>query len=265
MIRVPRRLDLAVRSPVLILTSLLTVILPLLALTPAAAAGTRAITWAPCAEDATAECGTLTVPVDWNNPRGETFQLAVARRKATDPGARIGSLVINPGGPGGSGVTAVLRGADRFTPEVTRRFDVVGFDPRGVARSHPIQCSLELFRQAPDPFSIGGRADFEALLAHNERYRQDCRARTGPLFDHVDTGSTDDGRERRGAAPAPRRSGPVERSKVTVREVYLSDVYEPRPRASRPAPVRRAEGVTTPMTTGPVISRPSAHAGPAPR
>ncbi|MGN9780319.1 alpha/beta hydrolase [Nonomuraea sp. ZG12] len=177
------------RNPVLILTSLLTVLFPLLAPTPAAAAaGARAITWAPCAEDTTAECGTLTVPVDWKNPRGETFELAVARREATDPSARIGSLVINPGGPGGSGVTAVLQGG-AFSPEITRRFDLVGFDPRGVARSHPIQCSMDLFRQAPDPFSIDGPADFKALLAHNERYRQDCRARTGPLYDHVDTGS----------------------------------------------------------------------------
>ncbi|WP_336204980.1 alpha/beta hydrolase [Nonomuraea sp. LPB2021202275-12-8] len=175
------------RRPVLMLASLLSLIVPLLPVAPAAAA--PAITWSSCAQDATAECGTLTVPVDWKNPRGQTIELALARRKATDPAARIGSLVINPGGPGGSGVDAVLQGWLGFTPEITRRFDVVGFDPRGVARSHPILCSLELALQAPDPLSIGDQADFEALLAYNERYRQDCRARTGPLFDHVDTGS----------------------------------------------------------------------------
>src|SRR5262245_57481704 len=64
----------------------------------------RTIDWAPCEEDATADCGTLTVPIDWSKPKGQTFELALARRKATDPAKRIGSLVVNPGGPGGSGV-----------------------------------------------------------------------------------------------------------------------------------------------------------------
>lgn len=175
------------RRPALIFTLLLTLAVPLLPVAPAAAAGP--IAWAPCPRDPTAECGTLTVPIDWNKPGGETFQLALARRTATDPAARIGSLVVNPGGPGGSGVDAVLENDFDFTPEITSRFDVVGFDPRGVARSHPITCSLELAVQAPDPLSLKNQADFEAMLAHNERYRQDCRARTGPLFDHVHTGN----------------------------------------------------------------------------
>ncbi|TMR95620.1 alpha/beta fold hydrolase [Nonomuraea basaltis] len=177
------------RRPVLIVTLLLALVIPLVPVAAATAASAGAISWSPCPEDPTAECGTLTVPIDWNKPRGETFDLALARRKATDPAARIGSLVINPGGPGGSGVTAVLQNWLGFTPEITSRFDVVGFDPRGVARSHPILCSLELAVQAPDPLSLKSQADFDALLAHNERYRQDCRARTGPLFDHVHTGN----------------------------------------------------------------------------
>jgi pimeloyl-ACP methyl ester carboxylesterase len=185
-------IGLAVRRPVLIATLLLALLVPLVPSAPALAgveAGAGAISWAPCEEDPTAECGTLTVPVDWARPGGETVELALARRRASDPAARLGSLVINPGGPGGSGVTAVLQGWMGFTDELTRRFDVVGFDPRGVARSHPIQCSLELAVQAPDPLSLKSQADFDALLAHNDRYRRDCRARTGPLFDHVDTGS----------------------------------------------------------------------------
>src|SRR5690606_11889323 len=101
----------------------------------------------------------------------------------------IGSIVINTGGHGGTGVDAVLQNWLGFSPELTSRFDVVGFDPRGVGRSHPILCSFELAAQAPDPLEIDGPAEFAALLAYDERYRQDCRARTGPLFDHVDTGS----------------------------------------------------------------------------
>ncbi|WP_090930960.1 hypothetical protein [Nonomuraea jiangxiensis] len=65
----------------------------------------------PCAEDTTAECGTLNVPIDWDIPGGATVEMAVARRKATDPAARVGSLVVNPGGPGGSGVDFVVHGS----------------------------------------------------------------------------------------------------------------------------------------------------------
>ncbi|GAA3183861.1 alpha/beta fold hydrolase [Nonomuraea roseoviolacea] len=180
------------RRPLLVLTLLSAVATALPAVPASADAPASAeapIAWAPCAEDPTAECGTLTVPVDWSRPAGETFQLALARRRASDPSARIGSMVINPGGPGGSGVDAVVDKRLTFTPEISRRFDVVGFDPRGVARSHPITCSYELATQAPDPLELKSQAEFDALLAHNERYRRDCRARTGPLFDHVDTGS----------------------------------------------------------------------------
>ncbi|RBQ18408.1 alpha/beta hydrolase [Spongiactinospora rosea] len=146
------------------------------------------LAWSPCPEDASAECATLTLPVAWNATRGPTFDLAVARRRATDPARRIGALVINPGGPGGSGVDAVLRNSLGFTPLLRSRFDLVGFDPRGVGRSHPLLCSRDLAARAPDPL-MRTQADFEARLAHNARYARDCRARTGPLYDHVDTGS----------------------------------------------------------------------------
>ncbi|GAA3185564.1 alpha/beta hydrolase [Nonomuraea roseoviolacea] len=152
----------------------------------AARADTPAVSWAPCAEDPTAECGTLTVPVDWDHPGSGTIDLALARRKATDPEHRIGSLVVNPGGPGVSGVEYALRAGDYFGKELTGRFDVVGFDPRGVGRSHPVVCSADLLRRAPEPI-MRSRADFDARLAYNQRLRQDCRARTGPLYDHVDT------------------------------------------------------------------------------
>ncbi|MFC5817600.1 alpha/beta fold hydrolase [Nonomuraea harbinensis] len=175
------------RRSVLILSLVIAAVLPLVPVLPAGASG--GIAWTPCPEAPEVECGTLAVPVDWDDPGGPTLDLALARRKATGPGARIGSLVINPGGPGGSGVDAVITNRIAFTAKLTSRFDVVSYDPRGVRRSHPVRCSLELALRAPDPLTVGNRAGFEALLAHNERYRQDCRARTGPLFDHVDTGS----------------------------------------------------------------------------
>ena len=146
------------------------------------------IRWTACKEDATAECGVLRVPVDWRKPRGATFDLALARRKAADPARRIGSLVINPGGPGGSGVDFALGAAGYFTPEIMAKFDVVGLDPRGVARSHAVRCSTDLLAKAPSP-ELTSQADFDRLVAYNAELGKDCRAHTGPLYDHVDTGA----------------------------------------------------------------------------
>jgi pimeloyl-ACP methyl ester carboxylesterase len=152
--------------------------------TASAATPAQGIAWAPCPQDTTAECGTLKVPVDWDTPRGATVDLAVARRKAAGPAARIGSLVVNPGGPGGSGVDFVVHGSGYFSAELRGRFDLVGFDPRGTGRSHPVVCSAALVRERPHPF-IKNQADMDAIMSFNRRLREDCRARTGPLYDRV--------------------------------------------------------------------------------
>ncbi|MFI1755317.1 alpha/beta hydrolase [Streptomyces sp. NPDC020571] len=150
-----------------------------------------ALRWAPCGdlEEPGAECGTLSVPVDWGRPDGPRLDLAVARRKAADPGARVGSMVFGPGGPGDSGVEMVTDRISRFSPEVRRRFDIVSFDPRGVGRSNPVACSDDLLAERPSP-ELKTQADFDATVAYNARLRADCRARTGPVFDHLDTAQT---------------------------------------------------------------------------
>ncbi|MBV1941787.1 alpha/beta hydrolase [Streptomyces sp. BV286] len=157
----------------------------------AAPVTTSALRWTPCdaPDHPGAECATLTVPIDWARPDGPTFGLAVARRQATDPGARVGSMVFGPGGPGDSGVERVVGGISRFSSETRRRFDIVSFDPRGVGRSNPVTCSGDLLAQRPSP-EMGSQADFDATLAYNKRLRADCRARTGPVFDHLDTAQT---------------------------------------------------------------------------
>lgn len=165
-------------------------------LTPASPAVARpAIDWHPCAEDAPAppvgeappECGSLSLPVDWNRPRGEHFELALARRVATDRTARQGALVFGPGGPGDSGVDRVVNGSSRFSADLRRRFDIVSFDPRGTGASHPVRCSRELLGRQPQV--IADQAQFDATLTNNTLLRADCRARTGALYDHVDTTS----------------------------------------------------------------------------
>jgi pimeloyl-ACP methyl ester carboxylesterase len=147
-----------------------------------------AIAWTPCQDDATADCGTLRLPIDWARPNGEQFDLAVARRKATDPARREGILVINPGGPGGSGVDFALYGKDYFSPDVEARFDIIGFDPRGVARSQPVKCSLDKLAAAPSNYPAD-QAGLDAIGKYNKELRDDCRAQSGPIVDHASTGS----------------------------------------------------------------------------
>jgi pimeloyl-ACP methyl ester carboxylesterase len=94
--------------------------------------------WATCYE--TFECTDLRVPIDYADLTVGTFKIAVLRYKAQKPALRIGSLVVNPGGPGGSGVDYAYNAEYVFDPDVLDRYDIVGFDPRGVNRSAPIEC-----------------------------------------------------------------------------------------------------------------------------
>ncbi|MFE9914340.1 alpha/beta hydrolase [Micromonospora sp. NPDC005553] len=151
--------------------------------------GNARIDWQACPEqpdDPGTRCGTLRLPVDWARPGGETFPLALARRPATDPAARIGVLVFNPGGPGLSGVDVALTAASQLGPDVLRRFDIVGFDPRGTVRSAPVRCSSALLGQQPS-LTPANAAEFERLRTYNRQLRDDCRANSGPLFDHLDS------------------------------------------------------------------------------
>jgi pimeloyl-ACP methyl ester carboxylesterase len=148
---------------------------------------TPSIGWHPCPEDNTAECGTIRLPVDWTRPGGAAFDLWVARRKAT--GQRIGVLMTNPGGPGDSGVDFALRANTYFSPDVLAKFDVIGFDPRGVKRTQPITCSPDVLARQPSAYP-GNQAEFNQVAKYNQELRTDCRQHTGPLYDHLDTLST---------------------------------------------------------------------------
>ena len=153
---------------------------------PAGARRPAGLSWVACADDETAQCATLRVPVDWEDPYGGRIGVAVARRAATDPAHRIGTLVVNPGGPGGSGVDFALGAAGFFSPALRARFDIVGFDPRGVARSSPVLCSESLVAAAPSPF-LTDAAEYDAAVSYNRRLAEDCRKHTGRVFGHVDS------------------------------------------------------------------------------
>jgi pimeloyl-ACP methyl ester carboxylesterase len=113
---------------------------------PASGTGSAAVPqldWASCAGEGldAFECATAVVPLDYDKPRGKQITLALTRLPAGDPSRKIGSLFINPGGPGGSGVEFV-QGAGPFlySDAVRARFDLVGFDPRGIIGSTPLRC-----------------------------------------------------------------------------------------------------------------------------
>lgn len=131
------------------------------------------------------QCATIRVPVDWNRADGDTFELHVARRPAQDPARRIGVLVFGPGGPGDSGVDRIKTGIDRFSGTLRDRFDIVSFDPRGIARSSPVRCSAALIARQPSPI-LSSQADFDRLVGYNRELAADCRTNTGPVYDHLD-------------------------------------------------------------------------------
>ncbi|MET9229337.1 alpha/beta hydrolase [Lentzea sp. NPDC003310] len=121
-----------------VLSAVLSLVVPL---GPAAQAAEAPIRWASCGPERPGfECGALTVPLDHDDPGGATTTVAVTRRPATDRAHRVGSLFFNPGGPGASGIDYVWAWGERMAAGVRGRFDVVGFDPRGVGRSEPLRC-----------------------------------------------------------------------------------------------------------------------------
>ncbi|MFD3660798.1 alpha/beta hydrolase [Streptomyces sp. NPDC058659] len=155
--------------------------------------------WRPCGDH---RCASLTVPRDYSRPgNGKTFVLPVAKAVTAIPGKRVGSLVLNPGGPGEQGVRLVRDGvADDLGRGVRERFDIVSFDPRGVGGSKPaLTCTTarsaepaageeespgEVADVPLHPRTASERAD---ALASARATAADCRAASGPLLPHVGT------------------------------------------------------------------------------
>ncbi|SDF02788.1 alpha/beta hydrolase fold [Blastococcus aurantiacus] len=140
------------------------------------------------------ECGQVPVPISYDEPEGERLPLTLVR--AVHPGQtdRIGSLVINPGGPGGSGVDAAIGLALTLPEDVVRRFDIVGFDPRGVSLSSPVECIPDetkdrLIASEPQPTSAEQLDDVFGLareVAEDCAERYESPAALG-AFNTVDT------------------------------------------------------------------------------
>ncbi|NDR53160.1 MULTISPECIES: alpha/beta hydrolase [unclassified Actinomyces] len=162
------------------------------------------VDWYPCVDTGMAEaegaadftCAYASVPLDYSDPSGRRIDIAMKRRAAT--GTAIGSLFINPGGPGGSGVSLVESAEGYFSDALMRSYDVIGFDPRGVGSSTAIDCltDAELDEEragSGDQASAGSEASDaaaaqDAVAEYVEWYEGKCAANTpADLLDHVDT------------------------------------------------------------------------------
>ena len=149
--------------------------------------GGRKLKWNGCGDGF--ECADMTVPLDYDAPDAGTITVAVIRLKARKQAQRIGSLLLNPGGPGGSGIEFARQARQLLPGEILDRFDTVSFDPRGVGKSSPVDClgDAELDKLlAADP-SPDTPAERQALLDVNRDEVAKCQAKSGKLLPHLGT------------------------------------------------------------------------------
>ncbi|GHF49030.1 proteinase [Kitasatospora xanthocidica] len=160
------------------------------------------IAWAACPADPKAakikidtselQCGKLHVPLDYANPATDAIDLALIKYPAAKPSQRVGSLMVNPGGPGGSGIEMVEYGAKDFIGTLHNRFDVIGFDPRGTGQSAPIVCyddkQHDAAEQEDEPLDPAERK--AAHVKQSTDHAAACQARSGRLLPFVGTRNT---------------------------------------------------------------------------
>ena len=140
--------------------------------------------WTPCNGDL--QCGTLVVPLDYANPAGPTISIAVARHPAEEPDARIGSLVIDPGGPGVSGINDMSNELSALTPQLLDDFDIVLFDPRGVQRSDPVTCGSASGNGPSDPAPVTPSQQ-AATIAGLKQFAAACEKNSAAVLPYVGT------------------------------------------------------------------------------
>ncbi len=134
-------------------------------------------------------CATLKAPLDWDEPDGETIGIALVRAETSgDENDRIGSLVFNFGGPGGSGVTALPSFAEDYE-KLRTRYDLVSFDPRGVGRSAPVKCQDDdaLDAHFQQDMTPDNAAEQKEYLDGTEAFNSACEKRSGSTLPHVRT------------------------------------------------------------------------------
>jgi pimeloyl-ACP methyl ester carboxylesterase len=168
------------------------VVVPTASAEPYSSLAVPRLDWGTCGEQFPGfECTVAKVPLDYDRPNGATTQIALNRKPAADKAHRIGSVFLNPGGPGGSGVDYVFRRGETLSKALNDRFDVVGFDPRGIGRSDPLHCfksedELNAFFAGLPAFPY----QREQERPYFDRYRSlgaTCRANDATITKHMST------------------------------------------------------------------------------
>lgn len=149
---------------------------------------TQSVSWSSCGDF---DCANVTVPMDWSNPTGKTITIAAIRHMASDP---IGNLVVNPGGPGASGVDFVRDNIEGIgTTGLREKYNIIGFDPRGTGDSSPVKClgpkGLDQFLYGVSPYETGTAEDLAWSRASIKKFVDGCAKNTGELLGHLDTQS----------------------------------------------------------------------------
>lgn len=146
--------------------------------------------WKRCEADSPAEfqCATIKVPLDYRVPDGKRIDLAISRIKSTAPGKRHGVLFSNPGGPGGPGLYMPLGMRESLPESAQRKYDLIGFDPRGVGRSSPVSCDLE--PEEENWLRPYKKATFDKDVTWARDVANKCREKAGKTLAHITTRNT---------------------------------------------------------------------------
>jgi pimeloyl-ACP methyl ester carboxylesterase len=153
---------------------------------------TQELEWRDCYGNF--QCSNLLVPIDYQDLSVGVFSLALLRYQALDQDRRIGSLVVNPGGPGASGLDYAYNAENIVSPAILERFDIVGFDPRGVGESAPIKCLNDAETDAS--FAADSKPDndteFADLIIDAKDYFGKCATNTEHLTEYSTLNSARD-------------------------------------------------------------------------
>ena len=147
------------------------------------------LAWTPCDDDVDNQCATMRVPLDYSRPKADSIELALLRVPAKDQSSKVGSLVVNPGGPGAPGTSYAASAAEVFGDALTDNYDIVGFDPRGTGDSTAIDCldddQLDTYLASdPTPDSPAELADYQR---ESRELLRGCVTKSGALASHVST------------------------------------------------------------------------------
>ena len=146
------------------------------------------VSWAPCKDKPQMQCANVKVPLDYKKPGGKAITVAMAKLPAKG-GKPIGSLFVNPGGPGESGIDLVSRADKSFSKDVLDKYDIIGFDPRGVGSSTPVDCidNRELGKILDSDIDTSTEAGRKARKAQARQIAKGCKDKSGELLAHVGT------------------------------------------------------------------------------